>query len=100
MRATFIKRRLAAAIVVAVMSWGVINTGQAIVEFLNEPTFACLEGEDKLSEEHHNIYSIAGEWCEGNLTDASRHIMKINNIESKDLGSLRLGQTIVIKGGN
>ena len=99
MRATFIRRRIVVAIAAAVMSWGVINTGQAIVEFLNEPTFACLEGEDKLDNNHHNIYSIAGEWCEGNLTDASRHIMKINKIESKDLGSLRLGQTIIIKKG-
>ena len=99
MRATFIRRRIVAAIAVSIMSWGVVNTGQAIVDFLNEPTFACLEGEDKLSEEHRTLYSIAGKWCDGNLTDASRHIMQINNIEGRDLGSLRLGQTIIIKKG-
>lgn len=40
MRATFIRRRIVVAIVAAIMSWGVINTGQAIVDFLNED-FAC-----------------------------------------------------------
>jgi hypothetical protein len=95
MRATFIRRRIVVAIAFAIMSWGAVNTGQAIIGFLSKPTFACPQTEVTLVK-GDKIWNIADKFCDGNITDAAGQIMDDNGIEGKDLDSLQPGTVIVI----
>lgn len=99
MRATFIRRRIAVAIAAVCLSWGTINIGQSVVDFLQEPTFTCQEAQVTLVK-GDKIWNIADKFCSGNITDAAGQIMDDNGIEGKDLDSLRPGTIITInKGG-
>lgn len=95
MRATFIRRRIAVGIAAALFSWGAVNTGQAIIDFLSKPTFVCQEAQVTLVK-GDKIWNIADKFCDGNITDAAGQIMDDNGIDGKDLDSLQPGTIIVI----
>lgn len=98
MRATFIRRRIVVAIAFAIMSWGTVNAGQAIIGFLGQPTFTCSPVKVTLVK-GDKIWNIADKFCDGNITDAASQIMDDNGIKGKDLDSLQPGTIIIIKKG-
>lgn len=95
MRATFIKRRIIAAIALVLFAWGSVNIGQTVVDFLNQPTFICKAGKHTWKQ-GDKVWDIADVHCQGNITDAARQIMKDNDLAGKDLNSLPFGTVIKI----
>ena len=73
MRATFIRRRIVVAVAAAFFSWGAVNTGQAVISFLNEPTFTCESGTHTWTK-GDKMWNIADVRCDGNITDATKEI--------------------------
>ena len=73
---------------------------RAVVSVLAEPTFTCQGTTTAIAENNRTVWDIADTYCSGNITDAAKYIMTTNNLIGEDLKDLRLGSTIVIKGGN
>lgn len=94
MRALYIKRRI--AVIAAVILFAI--SGNGMIKMINKPTFNCRPGSTVLG--HRTIWTVADQYCSGNITDAAKQIMKDNEIQGKDLTSLRPAMVIVIKGGN
>ena len=74
-----------------------------VVHQINEgEKFQCTAGQvvlveaDPYTEGYSNIYGVAGKYCTGNRSNAVHYIMEANNISSDDLGSLRVGQLIIV----
>lgn len=97
MRATFIKRRIVVAIVIAILGWTTVQTTQVIISFLSKPTFVCEPGEYTWVK-GDRMWNVADIRCEGNITDATKQIMDDNGIKGSDLDLLRPGTIIIIKG--
>jgi hypothetical protein len=62
---------------------------------ITAPSFECSAGEEVRGK--RAIWTIADKYCDGNISDATRYIMDLNNIKSKDLGVLPYGLIITIK---
>lgn len=79
-----------------------IFMGVAVHQINEGEKFQCTAGQEVLveadpyTEGYSDIYGIAGKYCTGNRSNAVHYIMEANNISSDDLGSLRVGQLIIV----
>lgn len=79
-----------------------IFMGVAVHQINEGEKFQCTAGQEVLveadpyTEGYSDIYGIAGKYCTGNRSNAVHYIMEANNISNDDLGSLRVGQLIIV----
>lgn len=79
-----------------------IFVGLLVHQINRNEEFQCNAGQvilvdkDPYTEGYSDIYGIAGGYCTGNRSNAVGYIMDKNNISNDELGSLRVGQMIIV----
>lgn len=103
MKCVYIKRRIMVLVITmltALVLWGGVTKAPVNVFVkawtnITAPSFECSAGEEVRGK--RPIWTIADKYCNGNISDATKYIMDLNNIKSKDLGVLPYGLIITIK---
>jgi hypothetical protein len=103
MQRVYIKRRIMVVVITmltALVLWGGVTKAPVNVfvktwNIITAPTFECSAGEEVRGK--RAIWNITKKYCKGNLSDATKWVMDLNNIKSKDLGVLPYGLIITIK---
>ena len=91
MRSIYIKRRIKVVFIIA----SLLGVMYAEHKVYSRPTFSCVAGEEMRGT--RPVWNIADKYCDGNLSDATHYVMKINNIKAKDLSVLPYNLIITIK---
>ena len=100
MRTIYIQRRIMVTIAMVLTVIASFVMFKSLTTFLATPTFTCSDVITAIAQNNRTVWDLADTHCSGNITDAAKHIMEINNLKGKDLKDLNIGSTIVITGGN
>lgn len=91
MRATFIRRRVAVAVVAGIVLYPAVT---AVWGLVNRPTFTCVEGQFTLTQ-GDTLSGRVPDYCDGLMADAISWVIKTNQIQ--DVGNLQPGMVITVK---